>query len=788
MLRLVSIVGSTAILFAMATLAQAEGDANPPAPSAATADAKPGDAKPAETAKPAAAPLPGHSMHGEAFDEGPRQKAYLMGGTGAVHFPVTTTVPLAQQFFDQGVGQLHGFWYFEAERSFRQVAQLDPQCAMAFWGMALANANNEKRAKAFIEKAVQKKSAASSREVAWIDALAASYAGPDTPERRRKYVRDLETIVQDNPADVEAKAFLVLQIWKNGSWMTESKKQLPISSHQAVDALLDQIFAAAPMHPAHHYRIHLWDEEKPARALVSASLNGQAAPGIAHMWHMPGHTFSKLHRYADAAWQQEASARVDHAHMMRDGVLPDQIHNYPHNNEWLIRNLSHVGRWHDAVDLAKNMIELPRHPKFNQPDKGSSSSGFGLTRLAEVLLQYECWPEILALHNTPYFRSPKDADEQLQRARMLGLAHFGLGNAAEGQKQLDVLDKALKERREARYKAADDAEAKARADKKSDQDVAKAMADALAAQSGKLRKAELLLAELRGYAALAANKPAEARAEFEKLKDADSIIKEHLARALSLSGDAAQAETIARKTVEKSPGEVYPQAVLVEVLHRAGKKNEAKAEFEKLRPLAAWADLDARVFQRLQPIAAEFGLPADWRGSRTPAADVGVRPELSSLGPFRWQPTPATSWTLSGADGQPVSLDNYRGKPVVVIFYLGSGCVHCVEQLQKFAPLASQFAAAGISLVALSSESPDTLKASLDKLSAGEALPFPLAADPDLSVFKAYRAFDNFENTPLHAVYLIDGQGLVRWRDIGFEPFSDAKFLLDEAGRLLGQK
>jgi len=55
-------------------------------------------------------------------------------------------------------------------------------------------------------------------------------------------------------------------------------------------------------------------------------------------------------------------------------------------------------------------------------------------------------------------------------------------------------------------------------------------------------------------------------------------------------------------------------------------------------------------------------------------------------------------------------------------------------------------------------------------------------------VFKAYRAFDDFENSPLHAVYLIDGQGLVRWRDIGFEPFSDAKFLLDEAGRLLGQK
>ena len=98
------------------------------------------------------------------------------------------------------------------------------------------------------------------------------------PKRRRKYVRDLETLVQQDPNDVEAKAFLALQIWKNGSWMTTAKKQVPIASHQAVDAILDQIFKARPMHPAHHYRIHLWDDEKPARALTSASLCGQTSP------------------------------------------------------------------------------------------------------------------------------------------------------------------------------------------------------------------------------------------------------------------------------------------------------------------------------------------------------------------------------------------------------------------------------------------------------------------------------------------------------------------------------
>src|ERR1022692_262925 len=95
----------------------------------------------------------GHSYQGDVFNDGPRQKAYLMGKTGNVRFPITTKSPEAQKFFEQGVGQLHGFWYFEAERSFRQVALLDPDCAMAYWGMAMANHENEKRAAGFIKKA-----------------------------------------------------------------------------------------------------------------------------------------------------------------------------------------------------------------------------------------------------------------------------------------------------------------------------------------------------------------------------------------------------------------------------------------------------------------------------------------------------------------------------------------------------------------------------------------------------------------------------------------------------------
>lgn len=735
----------------------------------------------------AVAPQPGHSLHGEAFDEGPRQQAQLLGGTGAVHFPVTTTSALAQQFFDQGVGQLHGFWYYEAERSFRQVAALDPACAMAYWGLAMANVKNEPRARKFIEVAVQKNSTATPREQAWIAALSAACAGEDSIERRRKYVRDLEALVHDNPQDIEAKALLALQIWVNGSWMTDGKLRIAISSHQAVDALLDQVFAVQPMHPAHHFRIHLWDEEKPERALLSASLCGQSSPTIAHMWHMPGHTYSKLRRYADAAWQQEASVRVDHTHMMRDRVLPDQIHNYPHNSEWLTRNLAFLGRVQDALAVSKNMITMPRLSSTKPtPEKGDSSSGYGHTRLLDLLTQFECWPEILALRDTPYLAPVGDSgEEQLKRSRLLGLASFGSGDAQAGLAQITALEAMLRDKRASRLAAAEAAETKARDEKKSEEEIAKAMTAALVAEGRLPRSIEQALDELRGYAALAAGDQAQARLQFEKVKDVGAIRRDHLARAFSQAGDHAQAETLARAAVASGPSEVYPLAVLVDVLYRADKKSEAQTEFTNLRSLAADADLDLRVFERLKPMVAELVLPADWRIAREQPADVGVRPDLASLGPLLWQPSPAASWSLIGADGSNVSLDQFQGKAVVTIFYLGSGCLHCVEQLRKFAPLTGEFASAGISLVGISSEPVDSLKASLTTLSPDESISFPLAADPGLDTFKAYRAFDDFEKLPLHATVLIDGQGRVRWQNISAEPFMDAQFLLEEAKRLL---
>lgn len=782
--------------------------------------------------EPARAELPGddagHSSHGEIFDEGPRQAAYLMGNVGKVHFPVTTKSPEAQQFIDQGVAQLHGFWYFESERSFRQAAALDHDCAMAYWGMALSNMDNAKRGKGFIAEAMKYKKGVTDRETMYLDALEAYFKDDGKKkERGEAYAKALEKILYKFPDDLEAKAFLCLQLWLNKNNGT------PITSFLAYDALMQDVLAKEPMHPCHHYVIHLWDYEKAEKALDSASKCGQAAAGIAHMWHMPGHIYSRLNRYHDAAWQQEASARVDYAYMMRDRVLPDRIHNFAHNNEWLIRDLSFVGRIHDAIELARNMIELPRHPKYNTLSKGSSY--FGRMRLYELLVRYEQWDALLALTNTPYLDATTDTDEQVKRLRHIGIAQFRKGDAAAGEatvKQLEELlaphkkeqDEAVakaetrvkEENRKAdeartkaaveasrkadagkpgeaalaesvaeantRTKAATDAETKAK--KESDDKLTKAITEAKRPKASRVDPLQKALDELRGLAAIAKG---DFKGAIELLKKAGGVDDSYIARVQLQGGLKDEAEKTIKGYVDGRKNEVHPLAVQVDILWQLGKKDDARKAFDSLRKISGTIDRDFPPFARLDPIGKELGFGDDWRVPLEAAKDTGVRPELASLGPIQWKPMPVPSdWALLDSNRKPLGMADFRGKPTVVIFYLGFGCLHCVEQLKKFAPRTKDFTDAGIQLVAISTDRQDDLTVAVEGLDKGP-WPFPLAANHDLDVFRQWRVYDDFEKKPLHGTFLVDGDGTVRWLDVSFEPFMDVDFLLGESKRLIGQ-
>jgi peroxiredoxin len=688
-----------------------------------------------------AVPAAGHSIHGEAFNAGPRHAAYLMPGMGKANFPVTTARPEAQAFVNQGVGQLHSFFYLEAERSFRQAAKVDPDCAMAYWGMAMANVNNPKRARGFLKDARKHDAKVSKRERLYLEALEALHKETGTDANRKQgHLQGLENLVHEFPGDIDARAWLAMVTWQNGT----------IGSRKTVDLVLDSVMQVEPMHPgAHHYRIHLWDGNKPAWAEKSAAVYGKTAPGIAHAWHMPGHTYTGLKRYADAAYQQEASARVDHAYMMRDRVMPFEIHNYSHNNQWLVTSLSHVGRARDGITVARDLVDQPRDPNSNGKNDGGSPQRNGRLRWAEVLTRYELWDDLIAANDSGALDWSDVPVERVQKAYTLGLAYAAKDDQASLARQIDAL----------KTRAAEDAKAK------------------------RGNVTESALAELEGHQLLAKGEYGTA---FERFAKATSMRPEALARAHLKARNFGFAESTAKLAVTKQPNQVPPLAQLVEVFHINGKTKEAREAYKTLAPLAKSADTDVPVFQRLAPIVAGWKADKDWTppSTDTPTDDATAdRVDLATLGPLAWSAVPAEPIAREDSSGNLWNLADHKGRNVVVLFFLGGKCAHCMQQLDLFGKELEALKAINTDLVAVST---DNVKATvaLKQNKDGIAFPMPILSDPGLDVFKRYRAYDDFEEAPLHGVFLIDAAGKVRYQRISADPFLDVEFVKTEAARV----
>jgi len=250
-------------------------------------------------------------------------------------------------------------------------------------------------------------------------------------------------------------------------------------------------------------------------------------------------------------------------------------------------------------------------------------------------------------------------------------------------------------------------------------------------------------------------------------------------------GDKTNTIHLARTILKSATNQAPELALTAYLLWQEGKTNAATKAFKQIRAISSRFDLGTPIFARLAPIARDLDLEADWRVPPPKRNDVGSRPSLESLGPFRWQPYYAPGWTLTDSERSQRALSDYAGRPVLVAFYLGSGCQHCLEQLNLLASAAKEFDALGISIIAVSTESLTALERTAAKSKLKSDLPFPIVADDTLKIFKAYRAYDDFEKMPLHGTFLIDGEGKVRWQDISYEPFTDLRFLASESRRLL---
>lgn len=743
-----TLVGWVGGLAAALSIAAESAGEEPIRPTASATEAKP------------AVPAAGHSIHSEAFNDGPRRSAALLPGMGTVPFPVTTSKPDAQAFVNQGVGQLHSFYYFEAERSFRQAAKIDPDCAMTYWGMAMANVNNAKRARGFLAESRKRAATLSRRETLYLEALEAFYkGGADDKVRRQGLLLGLEAAVQEFPADLDARAWLAMVTWQNST-------RDGIGSRKAVDLVLESVLQAEPMHPgAHHYRIHLWNGDKSIRAQSSAALYAETAPGIAHAWHMPGHTYTDLKRYADAAYQQEGSARVDHAAMVRDRIMPFQIFNYAHNNQWLATSYSHIGRVRDAVAVAQNLVEQPRDPDQNGKNDGGSAQRNGRLRWGEVLVRYELWDDLIAADTSGALDWSDLPLERRTRAYNLGLAFAARGDSARLEKQVAAL------------KALAVGEGKAGAKGVPKQAAPKYSWEAA---SPDIKAA---IAELEGYQLLAKGDVGPA---FDRFAKATTMRPEALARAHLSARNFGLAESVVEEAVAKNPDQFPPLAAAVEILHAVGKIKEAQDAYRKLVPLARSADPNLPVLQRLAAIMTGWKTDGISPASDVqPATDDATihRIDLSTLGPLTWAPYAAEPFTITDLQGKPWSLADHKGRNVVLLFFLGGKCAHCMQQLQVFGKEIEALKALNTDLVALSTDDLDATK-TLQANPDGIKFSMPLLPDPRLDIFKSYHAFDDFEGVPLHGTFLIDAKGSIRYQRISADPFLDADFIKTEAARI----
>lgn len=338
---------------------------------------------------PVAAYKQGHSFHGESFDSGPRQKPWPMAGIGEAHFPITTNLPEVQKWFDQGNALLHSFWYYEAERAFRWCIKLEPDNAMAYWGMARA-AEGSERSSEFIREAARRKDRVSERERLYIEALEASLL-PDPlhdkdgernfEEHYRHYKKVLETICIKYPDDMEAQSLLALANMGDSRYGTE--------------LIIRQILSRQPNHPgAHHYRIHNWDYHEAEQALESCRRYTELVPGIGHAQHMPGHIYSIVGMWHEAAISMDAATRVEKRYMKESLTFPFNNWNYAHNLNYLSYIQEQLGMPRAAMFGARQLIDAPLDPKRNG-DETYSSHSVGIRALARVLLNTSagtsCW-------------------------------------------------------------------------------------------------------------------------------------------------------------------------------------------------------------------------------------------------------------------------------------------------------------------------------------------------------------------------------------------------------------
>jgi len=349
---------------------------------------------------------------------------------GRVSFQ-TSCAPAVQQQFERGVALLHSFAYAAAENAFQKVGELDPQCAMAHWGIAMTFYHQlwEPQiapakisiAQDEIQKA-QKLGAGSDRERQFINAAGLVYQDAATvpyPARALRYEDAMSTLAAKYPQDVETQVFYALALISNASPSDKTH-----AKQKQAAALLEPLDHTYPEHPGiPHYLIHAYDNAELApQGLAAARAYSQIAPSAPHALHMPSHIFTRLGLWDDSIACNLAAQAAAH----QQGDTGEELHAM----DYLVYAYLQTGRDGEAKRVIQQLRSLP------ELNEQSFKISYAATAMpVRYAVERRQWPDAAAV--VPPTAAPPQVVAIAVWARGVGLARSG--HATEAHAEIEKL-------------------------------------------------------------------------------------------------------------------------------------------------------------------------------------------------------------------------------------------------------------------------------------------------------------------------------------------------------------
>ncbi len=332
----------------------------------------------------------------------------LMPGLGQHHHTISTKSAEAQRFFDQGLTLVFAFNHEEAARAFRRASELDPQSAMAFWGIALAlgpcinldvDAPHEKAAYEAVQKALFLAPSATERERAYIQALSKRYSSDPKVDLRKldvQYANAMRELHKQYPDDLDAATLYAESLMDLHPWKQWSLDGRPTEGTEEIIAVLESVLRRDPNHiGANHYYIHATESSPhPEWALASAKRLETLAPGAGHLVHMPAHTYMRVGDYAAAARSNALAVGADRVYLRESntwGSMYDMMY-YCHNLHFLAASYSMAGDFAHAKQAAD---EVAAHAATMFHDMPMAETYVPYPIF--VLVRFHRWDDVLAL-------------------------------------------------------------------------------------------------------------------------------------------------------------------------------------------------------------------------------------------------------------------------------------------------------------------------------------------------------------------------------------------------------